>query len=602
MPHLSREARALGNSTHFQSIPQNLPPRRETTGRRAGVYLEPESDDDFEVVAAATAPTDSEFVAIAVEDGLEYVMNTSSDIVPNTLQEAMKLPDKDKWLSAGLDEIRSHLENGTWELVRLPHGKKAIGCRWVFKIKKNADGTIDKYKGRVVVKGYEQRYGVDYTETFAPTARFGAIRSVIALAAIEDMELESVDISTAFLNAEIDAEIYMKKPEGYEPAGFEGPEWVLKLLKGLYGIKQGPHIWSVKLHNVLKTIGFKRIETDHSVFIYERDGTKIVVPVHVDDLLLASKSLPAITKVKNELKNAFKIHDQGPTKQILGIKLDRDRSSRSIYLSQPAYIEDMLRHYKLDKCNPAATPMIENLRLSSSMSPQNARELAQIDQGRYREAVGKLLYLSIATRPDISYAVGVLCRYNSNPGEQHWQAVTHLLRYLRGTTTLRLMYSPTSSPHIFTTHCDSDLGGNVDDSRSTAGHVLSIGTGAVAWGSRLQRQVSLSSTESEYTTASATGCELMWMRFFLEEIGYNTNSPSPLCMDSASALQVVKNPDHQSTMKHVHRSYNWIRERVAEGDISIQHVPGTENVADIFTKPLGRLKFTRFRDALGLRE
>jgi hypothetical protein len=236
------------------------------------------------------------------------------------------------------------------------------------------------------------------------------------------------------------------------------------------------------------------------------------------------------------------------------------------------------------------------------MSPQNARELAQIDQGRYREAVGKLLYLSIATRPDISYAVGVLCRYNSNPGEQHWQAVTHLLRYLRGTTTLRLMYSPTSSPHIFTTHCDSDLGGNVDDSRSTAGHVLSIGTGAVAWGSRLQRQVSLSSTESEYTTASATGCELMWMRFFLEEIGYNTNSPSPLCMDSASALQVVKNPDHQSTMKHVHRSYNWIRERVAEGDISIQHVPGTENVADIFTKPLGRLKFTRFRDALGLRE
>lgn len=605
---LSRDLAGIRDTPSFQS-PQNLPPRRARIQYPAMyTVVESESEEEAAYFVEATVEfktTDNtrppDYLEITVEDGVEFALSTTTRFVPDTLQEALDSPDRDKWIAAAIDEIGAHLENKTWEVVQLPQGKRAIGCRWVFRIKVNADGTVDKYKGRIVAKGYAQKYGVDYTETFAPTARFGAVRTVVALAAIEDMELESVDITTAFLNAEIDAEIYVRKPDGYNPTGYEGPEWVLRLLKGLYGIKQGPHIWSVKLHEELRKIGFMRIETDHSVFVYEREAIKIIVPVHVDDLLLASKSLSEIAKVKEELKKVFKIHDLGPTKQILGIKVERDRPSRTIYLSQPAYIEDILSHYKMERCNPAQTPMHENTHLSEKMCPQDARELAKIDQGQYREAVGKLLYLSIATRPDIAYTVGVLCRYNSNPGKEHWDAVHHLLRYLRGTTYLRLMYSPTSHPHPFTAHSDADLGGNLDNQRSTAGHVLSVGTGAVMWGSRLQRQVSLSSTESEYTTASATGCEMMWMRFFLEELGYDMSLPSTLFLDSASAEQVVKNPDHQSTMKHVHRSYNWIRERVAEGDLVVQHVPGAENVADIFTKPLGPIKFFRFRDALGLR-
>jgi hypothetical protein len=547
-------------------------------------------------------PVRPEFVCIPLVDAVEFALNASSTHPePATLAEALQRPDGDKYLESAIEEIRAHLENGTWKVVRLPQGKRAIGSRWVFKIKRNADGSIERYKGRIVAKGYAQREGIDYTETFAPTARFGALRTVIALAAIEDMELESIDISTAFLNGTIDVPVFMRKPEGVETPGFEGPEWVLQLLKGLYGIKQGPRLWSQKLHAVLSEIGFHRLESDHSVFVYERDGVKVVVPVHVDDLILASTSPEAIQMVKKELRARFKIRDQGPTTFILGVQLERNRKTRTIHLSQPTYIQSILDDFRMSDCNGARTPMDEKARLSKEMSPSTDAEKREMKDIPYREAVGKLLYLSIATRPDISYAVGVLCRYNDNPGKEHWSAVKRVLRYLKGTKGYKLTYAPsTTSDEIFVTHSDADLGGNPDNARSTAGFVMSVGGGAVLWGSRLQRNVALSSTESEYTTAAATGCEIIWMREFLDEIGYDISKPSTLFLDSNSALQVAKNPEHQSTMKHVNRNYHWIRERVAEGDIKLVHVPGTENVADIFTKPLGPIKFDKFRSMLGL--
>ena len=410
-------------------------------------------------------PLRPDFIQIPIVDGIECALNTSTIIEPKTLAEALRHPDGDKYLASTIDEIKAHLENGTWKLVRLPQGKRAIGSRWVFRIKRKADGSIDKYKGRIVAKGYAQREGVDYTETFAPTARFGSVRTVIALAAMEDWELESVDISTAFLNGDIDAEVYMHKPEGVEFPGFEGSEWVLQLLKGLYGIKQGPRIWSQKLHESLTSIGFQHLESDHSVFIYSRDGVRMVVPVHVDDLVLASASKEAIEKVKSELRTRFKIHEQGPTSFLLGVKLERDRQNRTISLSQPAYVDSILHTYRMQDCNPAQTPMAEKDRLSSAMSPVSEEEKEDMKGVPYREALGKLLYLSIATRPDIAYAVGVLCRFSENPGREHWLALKRVIRYLKGTREFKLTYGPeqvTNDP--FVAYADADLGGNVDNS------------------------------------------------------------------------------------------------------------------------------------------
>jgi len=220
----------------------------------------------------------------------------------------------------------------------------------------------------------------------------------------------------------------------------------------------------------------------------------------------------------------------------------------------------------------------------------------------YRALIGKLLYLSIATRPDISFAVGVLCRYNDCPGPQHWNAAKRVLRYLHQTKSLKLVYSPSNSTEPFTVYFDADLGRDPRTARSTAGYVIKIGTRAVTWGSRLQKVAALSSTEAEYTTASAAATELMWMRYFLEECGYDLTKPSALFMDNASAIQVAKNPEHQSTMKHVHREYHWICENVEKGLIRVAHVPSADNVAEIFTKPLKRPSFARLREELGLHE
>ncbi|CAG8681828.1 11691_t:CDS:1, partial [Acaulospora colombiana] len=515
----------------------------------------------------------SNFVFIPFHNAIDCALSVSTQLEPSSLKEALRRSDADKWVEAAADEIGAHMRNGTWELVPLPAGRKAIGSRWVFKIKKNADGSIERYKGRIVAKGYAQREGVDFTDTFAPTARFGALRTVIALAAIEDLHLESVDISTAFLNGEIDTEVYMELPEGLEAEGDPKVKYVVKLLKSLYGIKQAPRIWSKKLLSELKALGFQRLECDHSVFIYERDDVRVIVPVYVDDLVIASKSQDAIDAFKSQLRSRFKMREQGPTTFILGIKLERDRPNRTIKLSQSTYIENMIEKYiPHEILNGVDVPMKDNEPLSTKMCPQTPDEIEFMSKIPYREAVGKLLYLSIATRPDISYAVGVLCRYNANPGQKHWAAVKHLLRYLSRTKDLKLCYSPDSSMEPFTTYSDADLGGNIDNSRSTAGFLIKVGTGVVHWGSKLHRQTSLSTTESEYTTASASGCELMWMRYFLEEIGYDMSKPSLLKMDSASAIQVAKNPEHISTMKHVHRCYNWIREKVEETkEIRIAH-------------------------------
>jgi len=492
-----------------------------------------------------------------------------------------------------------------WELAQLPPGKRAIGSRWVFKVKQKPDGSIDKFKGWIVTQGFSQVRGIHYNKVFASMARMAVMRTVITLAVMEDLELDSMDVSMAFLNGEIDAEIYMKIPEGLgvdgEPAPGEDPKcWVIRLLKGLYSIKQGPQIWALKLHSMLVNISFERMDCDHSVYVYHCGDVRILMPIHVDDLLIASNSRDTLQLVKTELGSHFKLHDQGPATSILGMKISHDRATRMICLSQPGYIRSILEDFHMADCNPTLTPMDEHLKLSVSMSPRMPEEKLGMRVVPYRELVSKLLYLAIATRPDITYTVGVLCQFMENPGQDHWDMAKRVLRYLKGTVDMSLVYSRTSSPDLFMTYSDADLTGNPDNGQSTGGFTVCIGGGAVQWGSCLQPHVSLSSTELEYTTLSKVGCEVMWMRYLLGEFGYDMSHPSPIMVDNASAIQVAKHPEHQSTMKHVHRAYHWIHDHIEQGALRINHVPGIENLADIFTKPLGRVKFLKFWEMLGL--
>ena len=408
------------------------------------------------------------------------------------------------------------------------------------KVKHNADGSLDRYKSRLVAKGYSQRPGFDFKETFAPTVRYSTIRIVLALAALEDLELRSVDISHAYLNGTLEEEIYMTQPEGFEVGG---PDHVCKLVKSLYGLKQAGRVWNKTLHSALSSMGFNRVQSDHGLYIYLRDDVRLLMPVFVDDITLACKDGAKIDSVIQELSQHFKLRDLGPTTQLLGIEIHRDRPNRQLSISLSQFISNLIQEHGLSDSKPVTTPLNPGTCLSTSMCPQNDAEALEMQQYPYISVVGSLMYLAVTKRPDIAYAAGVLARFNSNPGPAHWQAAN-------------------------ITYSDADHGGNPDNGKSTGGYVVKIGSGVVSWSSKLQPLVALSTTEAEHISAVEAGKEILWMRQFMGELGYDISGPSLLRMDNQSAIAVSKNPEHHSKMKHLSLRLFWLRDAVQDGLIA----------------------------------
>jgi Reverse transcriptase (RNA-dependent DNA polymerase) len=338
----------------------------------------------------------------------------------------------------------------------LPKGRKAIGCRWVFVIKHRSDDSVERYKARLVAQGYSQRPGLDYGETYAATVKWATLRAILALGAFEDLEMESVDISNAFLNGEMDTEVYMRQPEGF-PQGSK--DEVLQLKKGIYDTKQSPRLWHQKLDSVLSTMGFAKVQSDNALWVYQKESVRVILPVFVDDMTLVSKNKAAIHSTIGQLERHFKLRKLGGIEFLLGVKIERDRPNHTIHLSQKQYILNLLDRYSFSTCSPVSTPMNAGISLSEAHCPSSPEEVEEMRTAPYISAVGSLLYLAIATRPDIAYTVGVLARFNTNPGRAHWAAVKHLFRYLKGTMDYRLSFSPDSTTsELFVGYSDADHG------------------------------------------------------------------------------------------------------------------------------------------------
>lgn len=474
-------------------------------------------------------------------------------------------------------------------------------------IKRKSDGTIDRYKGRLVAKGYAQAPGIDYDQVFAPTARLSALRAILAQAALNGEFIESIDISNAYLNGELEPEyeVFMIQPEGFEQPNPNpnGGKWVCRLKKGLYGLKQSGRLWYQKLADTLEGLGFEQIKSDPSIYVWVKDNIRVTLPVFVDDCTIISKDQAKVKWVKEVLGKAFKIKDLGPTSYLLGIKVEYDQQAKRLQLSQRQYIIDMLNHFGLQDCKPVSTPMDPGLQLRKRDAPSTKEEENEMKSIPYINAVGALMYLAIGTRPDIAYTVGKLAQFNSNPGPLHWKAVKHLFRYLQGTLELKLTYQANgdqTSSQIFTAYSDADHAGCLDTRKSTTGYLIKMGTGAVSWSSKKQASVAKSSTEAEYIAASTAGQDVIWMRTLLKELGFKVDKPSPLLMDNQSAIAVCKNPEHHGRMKHIDISHHWIRQEVRRRNIEIHYIPTQEMTADILTKALPRVLVQRHRESLGI--
>ena len=335
------------------------------------------------------------------------------------------------------------MSNNTWELADLPPGSKPIGCKWIFKKKLNPDGSIDKFKARLVAKGYRQKEGVDFFDTYSPVARLTSIRVLIAIASIHNLIVHQMDVRTAFLNGELEEEIYMDQPEGLIVQGMEHK--VCRLRKSLYGLKQAPKQWNEKFDQILTSNGYMINESDKCIYSRFNELSGVIICVYVDDMLIFGTDMEVVRRTKKFLSDHFDMKDLGVADVILGIKIIRN--PEGITLSQSHYVEKVLRKFEQFDCSPAKTPFDSSVQLRKNQGPS-------VSALEYSRVIGSLMYLMNCTRPDIAYAVGRLSRYLMNPGKEHWEALIRLMRYLKYTLSYGIHFS--RYPAVLEGYCDAN--------------------------------------------------------------------------------------------------------------------------------------------------
>jgi hypothetical protein len=324
---------------------------------------------------------------------------------PHTFAEVISNPCSKKAMEV---EMKSITDNKTWSMEELPAGHRAIGLKWVFKLKHNEDGQVVKHKARLVAKGYVQKEGIDFSEMFSPVARLESVRLLLAIAAHHSWEVHHMDVKSAFLNGELKEVVYVQQPHGF--IDDNNPGKVLRLHKALYGLQQSPQAWNAKLDSTLLSLGFKRCISEHGIYTRDNTERRLIVGVYVDDLIITGSNVQVLSSFKKEMCKSFKMSDFGALSYYLGIEVQQSRDG--ITICQGAYAKKILDAAGLEESNPSRTPTV--------------------DSTNYCSVIGSLRYL-INTRPDLAYSVGYVSRFMEAPREEHMMVVKRILRYLAGT-------------------------------------------------------------------------------------------------------------------------------------------------------------------------
>ena len=580
------DSTAFANALNIPGSPKAEQPQGEPNGEfTSPSYLDKSGADplfhsDLELAAAATT---------ALEDA-------NGD--PKTVREARSRPDWLLWKEAMDREMATLDEAKTWHTIPRPHGKNIVGSKWVFRVKRKADGSIDKYKARLVAKGFTQIQGIDYFDTYSPVAKFASLRTILALAARHDWEVESFDFNGAYLNGTLDdnEEIFMQEPPGYETAQDGGA--VKRLQKSLYGLKQAGRKWYDALCRILTDLEFRASKADPGVFIAHISKHILILAVHVDDCALTGSSSELINAYKQKLNERYALTDLGPIHWLLGIKIKRDRAARTISLSQKTYIESIISRFNLTDAKTVSTPMDPGVIYCKKDAPSSPAEAAHMKSVPYREAIGSLMYASVATRPDITFAVSTLSQFLDNPGEAHWDAVKRVFRYLAGTKEFALTFG--TEHHDLVAYTDAD-GATQEHRKAISGSAFLIDGGTISWSSRKQEIVTLSTAEAEYVAATHAAKECIWLRRLLDELSPHIPTPTTLFCDNQAACKIATTDNFHARTKHIDIRYHFIRQTIEDGTLDIVYCPTDEMVADALTKALPRWKVKGFASALGLR-
>ena len=537
------------------------------------------------------------------------------DKVPINYHQMLKSEEREKWLESTQQELNSLTMMNTWTVIDRKERQPTITAKWLWKIKYLPTGQIDKFKTRMVARGYTQKKGINYEETFAPVVRFETLRYLLAYSVKHKLAVHHMDVETAFLNGNLEEEIFMEIPEGLEfqdnrlilrteennQEKNEKNQKVLKLNKSIYGLKQSPRCWNIRLTEFLTNQGYQISKADPCVFIKINNNQHTVIAVYVDDCFIIGKD-KEIEEIKLMFHREFKMKDNKELKGFLGINVVRDEKKMS--LDQQFYIENVLKRFGMQDCKPISTPMIIEKKKEEE---KKGKEKKMEDISLYQSAIGSLIYLSTATRPDITYAVHQAAQAMKDPSEDDWIRVKRIFRYLQGTKTMKIIYSTEKKEgeeedKIFG-YSDASYAEDRKDRKSTSGYLFIKSKGPISWKSKKQPIVSLSSMEAEYIALTAAAKEAIWLSKIETELGENKeNKTITIKEDNQSTIKTANDVILNERSKHIDVRYHFIRELIKDRRLKIDYLPTTDMIADMLTKPLGSIQLEKLNKEMGLHQ
>lgn len=549
-------------------------------------------EDQYEVTAsglvASTEPDpflddgdDVEWLPLTSAKALSATLNTSP-----TVADALSGDDRNHWKEAIRRELEGLDAMGTFRIVDRPEGVPLVDSKLVLKIK-TENGVPVKYKARLVARGFRQRAGIDYDQTFAPVAPYTAIRAVLSLAASRKWHIHSTDFQQAYLNGRLEHTVYLKPPNGANVP----PGKCYLVVGGLYGLCQSGRTWHLELDKLLRSIGLMPSSSAPCVYSSGADGTQCIVIAYVDDLIITSPDVSRLSSVKAQLKSKFKMEDKGELSRFCGIQFIYERDKGVLLMHQQDYVAKMVTDFGSGKLK-RSTPM------DSTPATESVITVSEEDHDRFRTIVGQATWLSINSRPDISFAVGVLQRQLTRATPAAVDAAVRIVDYLAGTMD-RVIVLGSRPEQPLTGYTDANWASDpFANRRSTSGSAIFIAGGLVSWNTSLQKCVTLSAVEAELVAACSASRELLFFRHLLRELGFPYDAT--LLTDSLGCTQVASDAKQHWRLKHVDTRYHFLRDAVQSKDIKIQHTPGQLNPSDIFTKPVGRVVMQRHLVALGM--
>jgi len=498
-----------------------------------------------------------------------------------TYNEAINCKNKEYWKNAINNELNNLYDNNIMTYVRnIPKGQNIISTKWVFTTKTDEDNNIIKFKARLVARGFSQKEGVDFDLTYSPTLNLDCIKLILFIAAKFKWNVQQLDIKAAYLNADLDKNIYVSIPPGDK--NYKNSFWLLN--KALYGLKQSGLQWNIKITNFLINNGFTQLNSEKCIFKkVEKEILIAIIGIYEDDMIITGYD-NEIFSIINKIKRKFKISKCEPIKYILGIKIEKIKDKFIIF--QKGFIKKLLEKFDIKYAKRNNTPCMGNNLISVNKDPFN--------KTIYKSAIGSLIFLAKCTRPDITYAVHKAARKSENPCVSDWKAVTNIMKYLNNTIEYKLYYDGIGT---ITVYSDADFAGDIVNRKSTSGFIIMLRKLHLIWSSKKQSTVATSTSEAEYISTAEWLKTILWLRNILYEL-LKFNKTITIYTDNLASKTSIENRELNTKLKHIDIKYHFSKDYIEKKIIKLEYIDSQNMLADIFTKDLGGKKILNFSNII----